>query len=93
MVLTSGSDTVRRATQEEHHMTETDERQELAELAELAGWQHRNAERTDYYAKAGTRVSVLWRCTAAISGGSLYHDDILTTTTRDLATVKGWLRR
>jgi len=74
-------------------MSETDERQALSELAEQSGWQHRNTERTGYYDKAGTRVSVLWRGTTAISGGSLYHDDNLTTTTRDLATVQGWLRR
>jgi hypothetical protein len=74
-------------------MTATDERKTLADLAEAGGWQHRDAGRTDYYAKAGARVQVIWRGAAAISGGSLYHDDVLTTYTRDLGTVKGWLRR
>jgi hypothetical protein len=74
-------------------MTATDERQTLAELAEAGGWNRRNVDRTDYYAKAGVRVHVIWQGTEAISGGSLYHDDILTTYTRDLGTIKGWLRR
>jgi len=29
----------------------------------------------------------------AISGGSLYHDDVLTAYTRELSTVQGWLKR
>ena len=57
-------------------MTATDERQTLADFAETAGWHRRNVERTDYYAKGGARVQVLWQGMAAISGGSLYHDDI-----------------
>lgn len=74
-------------------MTATEERQTLADLAELGGWQRRDVERTDYYSKAGARVLVLWHGSAAISGGSLYHDDVLTAYTRELSTVQGWLRR
>ena len=74
-------------------MTATDERQTLADLAEVGGWHRRNVERTDYYDKAGTRVQVIWQGADAISGGSLYYDDILTTYTRELSTVQGWLRR
>lgn len=74
-------------------MTATDERQELADLAEEKGWHRRDVDRTDYYDKADARVQVLWQGTEAISGGSLYHDDNLTTYTRDLSTVQGWLRR
>jgi hypothetical protein len=74
-------------------MTETDERQKLADFADTAGWHRRNVDRTDYYDKGGVRVHVVWRGTEAISGGSLYHDDILTTYSRDLSTIKGWLRR
>ena len=69
------------------------QRQTMADLAEAGGWQRREIERTDYYAKGGVRVQVLWQGTAAISGGTLYYDDVLTTTTRELATVHGWLRR
>jgi hypothetical protein len=74
-------------------MTATDERQTLADSAELGGWHRRDVDRTDYYVKGGARVLVLWHGTAAISGGSLYHDDVLTAYTRDLSTVQGWLRR
>jgi hypothetical protein len=74
-------------------MTATDERQALSELAELSGYERRQVDRTDYFTKGGARVLVLWRGTSAISGGSLYHDDILTAYTRELPTVQGWLKR
>jgi hypothetical protein len=74
-------------------MTATDERQTLADLAEVGGWHRRDVDRTDYYAKGGARVQVLWRGSSAISGGSLYHDDNMTAYSRDLATIQGWLRR
>jgi hypothetical protein len=74
-------------------MMTTDERQTMADSAESGGWHRRNLDRTDYYGKGGARVQVLWHGTAAISGGSLYHDDVLTAYTRDLSTVQGWLRR
>ncbi|AGB23728.1 hypothetical protein Mycsm_03428 [Mycobacterium sp. JS623] len=74
-------------------MTTTDERQTLAELADLGGWERRDVDRTDYYAKGIVRVQVLWHGTEAISGGSLYHDDILTAYSRDLATVRSWIKR
>ena len=51
-------------------MTATDERQTVADFAELGGWLRRNVDRTDYYTKGGARVQVLWRGAAAISGGS-----------------------
>ena len=74
-------------------MTATDQRHELAELAELGGWDRRNVDRTDFYAKGIIRVQVLWQGTHAISGGSLYQDDIMTAYSRDLSTIKSWLRR
>ena len=74
-------------------MTETDERQTIADFAELGGWHRRDADRTDYYSKGGVRVQVLWHGAAAISGASLYHDDNLTQYTRELETVQGWLKR
>jgi hypothetical protein len=74
-------------------MTATDERQALSELAELSGFEHRVVDRTDHYTKGSAHVLVMWRGTTAISGASLYHDDILTTYTRDLPTVQGWLKR
>ena len=42
-------------------MIATDERQQLADLAEVGGWHRRDVERTDYYSKGGIRVQVLWQ--------------------------------
>jgi hypothetical protein len=74
-------------------MTAADERKGLSERAVAAGWQHRDVERTDYYSRTPVRVHVIWRGDDAISGGALYHDDLLMAYTRDLATVQGWLKR
>lgn len=74
-------------------MTATDERQTVADLAEVGGWHRRDVDRSDYYAKGGIRVYVFWRGATTISGGSLYHDDTLTAYSRDLSTIQGWLRR
>jgi hypothetical protein len=74
-------------------MNGTDERQTVADVAELGGWHRRNVDRTDYYVKGGVRVQLIWQGTAGISGGSLYHDDNLTAYTRELSTVQGWLKR
>jgi hypothetical protein len=74
-------------------MTATDERQTLADYAETTGWHRRDVERTDHYAKGIVRVQVLWQGSEAVSGSSLYHDDNLTAYTRDLATIRGWLKR
>jgi hypothetical protein len=72
-------------------MTTTDERQSVAELADLGGWDRRDVDRTDYYAKGIVRVQVIWQGDEAISGGSLYHDDLLTAYSTDLTTVNSWL--
>jgi hypothetical protein len=74
-------------------MTATIEREKLSEVAVQAGWDRRDADRTDYYTRSPVRVHVVWQGTSAISGGALYHDDVLMAYTRDLATVQGWLKR
>ena len=74
-------------------MVDTDERQTVAAVAEAAGWNHRVAERSDYFDKGVVRIHIVWRGDSAISGGSLYHDDLLQTYSNDLATVTGWLKR
>lgn len=74
-------------------MTATDERQALRELAEEAGWEHRDQERVDVFTRRVTRVRVIWRGDNAISGSSQHHDDIMANYTRDLSTVKRWLKR
>jgi hypothetical protein len=68
-------------------------REELSERAAQAGWHRRDADRTDYYTRSPVRVHVIWQGSDKISGGALYHDDVLMAYTRDLATVEGWLKR
>jgi hypothetical protein len=74
-------------------MTAPDERADLSERAVAAGWHRRDTDRTDYYSRTPVRIHVIWRGNDAISGGALYHDDLLMAYTRDLDTVKGWLKR
>lgn len=74
-------------------MTAADERQEQNQLAEQAGWRRNDLDRVDVYLRGDTRIRVIWRGTDAISGATLYQDDIMTTYTRDLPTVNGWLKR
>lgn len=74
-------------------MTATVERDDVSELAAHAGWQHRDADRSDYYLRRPERVHIVWQGSRAISGGALYRDNILMSISRDLDTVKGWLKR
>jgi hypothetical protein len=74
-------------------MTATVERDEVSELAGQAGWHRRDADRVDYYTRRPERIHVIWQGSAAISGGVRYRDGVLMTLTRDLDTVKAWLKR
>jgi hypothetical protein len=74
-------------------MTSADLRKQISERAVQAGWSHRDADRTDYYSRTPVRVHVIWQGDDAISGGALYHDDLLMTYSRDIDTVAGWLKR
>lgn len=74
-------------------MVDTDERKAVATVAEEAGWHHRTADRSDYFNKGVVRVHIVWSGDTAINGGTLYHDDLMQTYSRDLATVRGWLKR
>jgi len=74
-------------------MTAADLRKEISERAVEAGWNRRGEDRTDYYSRTPVRVHVIWQGNDAISGGALYHDDLLMAYSRDLATVAGWLKR
>ena len=74
-------------------MAATAERDEVISLAEQAGWQHRDADRSDYYLRRPERVHIIWQGSHAISGGVLYRDGILMSLTRDLETVRSWLKR
>lgn len=74
-------------------MTAVDERQDLNQLAEELGWRHRDVDQVDVFLRGIHRVRVIWQGNSAISGASLYTDDILASYTRDLGTVNGWLKR
>lgn len=74
-------------------MVDTDERQAFSALAEQTGWTHRAAERNDYFEKGTVRVHVVWQGDSAISGGTLFHDDLLQSYSKELPTVQAWLRR
>lgn len=74
-------------------MPEGDQRQELQQLADQIGWRRNDLGRVDLYLRGDTRVRVLWRGDDAISGATLYQDDIMMTYTRDLPTVNSWLKR
>ena len=74
-------------------MTAIVERDEVSHLAAEAGWQHRDADRSDYYSRRPERVHIVWQGSDAISGGVLYRDGILMSLTRDLDTVRSWLKR
>jgi hypothetical protein len=74
-------------------MTSNAERGEVSQLAAQAGWQHRDADRSDYYLRRPERVHIVWQGSQAISGGALYRDNILMSVSRELDTVKSWLNR
>lgn len=74
-------------------MPEGDQRQELQQLADQIGWRRNDLGRVDLYLRGDTRVRVLWRGDDAISGATLYQDDVMMTYTRDLPTVNNWLKR
>ncbi|MBP2452216.1 hypothetical protein [Mycolicibacterium lutetiense] len=74
-------------------MTTTDERHEVGQLAESVGWLHRDLERVDVYQRGANRIRVVWQGPSVISGATLYVDDMMTTYTRELATLNNWLKR
>ena len=74
-------------------MVDTDERHAVSAVAEEAGWNHRIADRSDYFDRGVVRVHIVWQGDNAINGGTLYHDDLMQTYSRDLPTVQGWLKR
>ena len=74
-------------------MTAIDERAEVSGLATQAGWQHRDADRVDYYTRQPDRVRIVWQGNQKISGGVLYKDGVLMVLTRDLNTIRSWLKR
>lgn len=73
-------------------MSATNDRQALSEIAEQAGWQCRQLDRTDFYRRGARKVEVLFTADK-LNGGTLYEDVGMLTYSRDKATVEGWLTR
>ena len=74
--------------------TGTDERQTLAQLGEEQGWARRVSDgRTDVYLRGNSRVRVIWQGGDKISGASAFTDDMYEHYTRELGTVRTWLKR
>jgi hypothetical protein len=71
----------------------TGERQALAELGEQQGWNVRESGRADVYLRGNVRIRVIWQGDIALSGASIYQDEIMGTYTRELATVRNWLQK
>jgi hypothetical protein len=88
----AGDNELSRRHGEETSMTATDERTALAQATEAAGWHRREVERVDVYLRGISRVRVIWRGNDAISGGSRFTDDSLEQYSRDLNTIKNWLK-
>jgi hypothetical protein len=74
-------------------MSGTDERQALSEAGEEKGWRRRESDRVDIFIRGRYRVRVIWRGADAISGASLFDDEMYEGYTRDLAKVRTWLKK
>lgn len=75
-------------------MAGTDERQVLVTTSQEQGWGHRASDgRADVFNKDTVRIRVIWQGDSTISGATLYHDEMYENYTRDLSTVKAWLKR
>jgi hypothetical protein len=73
-------------------MSATKDRQALSELAEQAGWQRRQVDRTDFY-RRGLREVELFFTADKLNGGALYEDLSMLTYSREMETVQAWLTR
>lgn len=69
------------------------EREALSEIAGTAGWDLRTADRTDYFSRGEDLVRVTWQEPGAISGGAHFQDGYLMSNSRDLKSVRTWLKR
>jgi len=72
----------------------TDERTALAESSEQQGWQRRALDdRVDVYNRGLIRIRLIWQGGDKISGASIFVDEMYDNYTRDLDTVRAWLKR
>jgi len=74
--------------------TATDERTALAESSEQQGWQRRALDdRVDVYTRGPIRIRLIWQGGYKISGASIFVNEWYDNYTRDLDTVRAWLKR
>jgi hypothetical protein len=74
--------------------TTTDERTALAQSSVEQGWKRRAIDdRVDVYSRGAIRIRVIWQGEAKLSGASIFVDQWYDNYTRDLGTVRAWLKR
>jgi len=74
-------------------MSGTDERKALSEAGDEKGWRRRESDRVDIYLRDRYKVRVIWQGSDVISGASFFADEMYEAYTRDLAKVRGWLKK
>ncbi len=74
--------------------TATDDRQTVAELAGERAWQRREGSdgRQESYYRGTVRIRIVW-AGDALSGATLFHDEMYESYTRDPATLRAWFKR
>ncbi len=75
--------------------TATHERQTVAELAGERDWQRREGSdgRSDSYYRGTVRIRAVWAGDDALSGATLFHDEMYESYTREPATLRAWFKR
>lgn len=75
--------------------TVTDERQNLAQLAQEQDWQRRVGanDHTDIYTRGTVRIRSIWAGGNQLSGASLFHDEMYESYTREPNTLRAWFKR
>ncbi len=75
-------------------MADTGERQALAQLGEEHGWKRRVSDgHADSYTKGTVRIRVVWAGDDAVSGSTLFHNDMYESYTREVSTIRAWFKR
>ena len=74
--------------------TAIDERADLAQSSEEQGWRRRAIDdRVDVYSRGAIRIRLIWQGNSKLSGASIFVDEWYDNYTRDLGTVRAWLKR
>jgi hypothetical protein len=85
---------VHRAAEGGFVTTATDERAALAQSSEEQGWRRRAIDdRVDVYSRGAIRIRLIWQGSSKLSGASIFVDEWYDNYTRDLGTVRAWLKR